>query len=132
MTYDKTMELLDSLTPYYHLRIQRLSPAQRRILSAMARMNRPGRASEIAGEARMEPRATSMTLTRLKRAGHLLHKSGRWQLKDPWLAAYLRGRSRREVQPPESDPPKPPSLVEQLVLADQLVLEDKYTVGTSI
>ena len=97
---DKTPRLRHVLRP--------LSPAERRVLIAVAHASAggPAGATEIAARARMGNRITSTRLTRLKRRGLLDHSGRRWALRDQELATWIRWRRTGRFLPwPFPDPP---------------------------
>ena len=93
------MEHLDAKTPVYLERLRRLSPIDRRILSAVGRLDRPARLTEISTVARMPERSFTATyLTRLRRRG-VIRAIGeaprhRYELADPVMAAWWWMRYR--------------------------------------
>ena len=111
--------LLDDLTPYYRQMMESLPVQQRKALCALAQTQNPMRSTDLAREARLEPRAAATALTRLRRKGMALNQNRRWQVADPWLALWYRTRRNAAEPVPDDMPPPPPapSPWDQLIMA---------------
>ena len=116
---EEVLERLDDLTPYYRRRMSSVSPQQRRVVCALARLSRAAGSGEI----RLEPRAAATALTRLKARGTVAHQDGKWQLSDPWLGAWYRTRrgGHRDLgeleKLPDAPLPRAPSGRDEILLA---------------
>ena len=120
---DEVLERLDDLTPYYRRRMSSVSPQQRRVVCALARLGRAAGSGETAGESRLEPRAAAAALTRLKARGTVVHQDVKWRLSDPWLGAWYRirrggYRDLGELEKlPDAPLPRAPSGWDEIMLA---------------
>ena len=88
------LDELDRLTPHYKAIMDKLPISQRKIIGALTRLTTPAGSTNIAKEARLEPRKASMALTRLKGKGLVSHTKRRWELSDPVLGEWYRERRR--------------------------------------
>ena len=94
------IDYLDTRTPLCLMRMDRLSRVERRTCAVVARLDRPARLTEIAGEARMERSVVATYLTRLLRKGVIraigVAPRRRYVLADPVMAAWwwMRYRAR--------------------------------------
>ena len=89
-----TLDELDRLTPRYKAIMVKLPLSQRKAVGALTRLPTPAGSTDIAAEARLEPRKASMALTRLKGKGLVSHANRRWALSDPVLGEWYRERRR--------------------------------------
>ena len=118
MEMEKALSLIDDLTPYYRHKITALPVQQRRVACTLARNGPcPMNSTLIARESRLEARAASTALTRLKEKGLVLHTNRTWTLADPWLGAWYRIRRGDTTKIPDDPPPAEPSLMDKLLLA---------------
>ena len=107
MSKEDALKFLDRVTPYYKsVMEQQLGTQERRVVCALADMP-PSRAKEITLRARMEARACSSVLTRLKKKEMVIHEGRTWRLRDPWLAQWrrVRDKGRNALVVPDEPPP---------------------------
>ncbi len=93
-----TLDQIDEMTPRYKRLMDSLPVAHRKVIGALTRLPVPAGATDIAREARLEPRKASMALTRLKAKGIVSHRNRKWKLADPTLAAWYRARRQGRLQ----------------------------------
>ena len=87
-----TLDQIDEMTPRYKRLMDGLPVAHRKVIGALTRLPVPAGATDIAREARLEPRKASMALTRLKAKGIVSHRNRKWRLADPDLGVWYRAR----------------------------------------
>ena len=116
---ESLLSLMDDLTPYYRRQLSFLSAQQRKVLCCLARNGTHLNSTQIAKESRLDPRISSMALTRLKKKGYVNHHNRVWELSDPWLGFWYRLRrcGPEDLNVPENiDPPVSPSIIDSLLL----------------
>ena len=116
---DTILSLMDELTPYYRRKMSAVSAQQRRVICVLARNGVPMNSTRIAKDSRLDPRVSSMALTRLKKKGYVKHQNRQWELSDPWFGVWYRLRrgSADPMVPTDTDPPVKPSLWDSILLA---------------
>ncbi len=98
-----TLDQIDEMTPKYKRLMDSLPLAHRKVIGALTRLPVPAGATEIAREARLEPRKASMALTRLKAKGIVSHQNRKWELADPLLGTWYRARRRGRLDSTADD-----------------------------
>ena len=98
------LQRLDNLTPKYKSLLDNLSPQKRKVLSAMAREDKPLRVVGITAAARLHQQNRASSLAYVLKSEGLLTRNddGKYIITDPNLRSYIRARSGMNESPIKS------------------------------